>query len=122
MTRNTPSPEIVVWVSNPQAAAEGGGHGGFEPTSEVQTHAAFWKKPQEAIEADPRLFLDTWGQACKAVAALFTEDDAASGAGPFRLETVSAKLALSARGKIAFVGELGGSVAFEAVFKRREVP
>ena len=53
------------------------------------------------------------------VGAVFGADPGTDQTGTFGLESVTAKLSLTASGKVVFVGELGGETAFEAVFTRR---
>ena len=92
---------------------------GFGGQDEVQQHARLVEKAIDAVRANSEEFLSSWGEAVRAVQALFVaESNTAPAAGGFRLDTVTAKLSLSAKGKVAFIGELGGELSFEATFKR----
>lgn len=90
---------------------------GFDPSDEAEQHALF-RKLRDVTSVDPGTFLDSWRKAFRAVEAVFTADEQSAQKGPFVLESVTAKLSLTASGKVAFVGELGGEVAFEACFRR----
>ncbi len=120
MTNNTTPNDIEVWVSNPKVVVVNSGSGGFDGTGEVETQSKIVDKALGAIKADSSEFIESWKKAFHAVEALFAADNGAEQQGGFGLESVTAKLSLSASGKVAFVGELGGEIAFEAVFKRRD--
>lgn len=73
----------------------------------------------KVVDVGSDQFLDSWRRAIHAVSELFTADDDSDSA--FALDSVVAKLSVDASGKVAFLAELKGEVAFEATFKRREV-
>lgn len=110
----TNSEEVEVLVSNLSSPA--GPAIGFGESGEVEQHS---KRVKEIIEkADPSEFFESWQKAVRAVAAVFKQDEGEEDS-DFELESIKAKLSLSASGKVAFVGEFGGQVAFEATFKRK---
>lgn len=119
MTGNTTPEDIEVWVSNPNSPISNGRYGGFDETGEVETQSKATEKALNAIQASSSEFVESWKKACHAVSALFAADNG-SEQDAFRLESMTVKLSLSASGKISFIGELGGEVAFEAEFKRRD--
>jgi hypothetical protein len=119
MTDGNHLADIEVWISNPNAAVLSPATGGFDGGGEVETQSKAVEKVMEAVKASSSEFLESWKQAFSAVEALFTADQNTGKPGSFGLESVTAKLSLTATGKVCFVGELGGEVAFEAVFKRR---
>jgi hypothetical protein len=120
MSESAGRPDIEVWISNPNAAAISRAPGGFDEGGEVETHSKTVDKVVEAIKGNSSEFIESWKKACSAVEALFTSDASSAEKGSFGLESVTAKLSLTASGKVCFVGELGGEIAFEAVFKRRQ--
>jgi hypothetical protein len=115
---NQQDSEITVWVSEvhstPLLRGSGGpSKTGFGTDDEVELQAKVPEKLQEAVRASSEVFLSTWKDARKTVEALFAEDhsqdeDPTKQPGRFVLDEVTAKLTLSASGKVAFVGELGG--------------
>ena len=119
MTATGASEDIEVWVSNPNSPISDGKYGGFDGTGEVETQSKATEKALNAIQASSSEFIESWKKACHAVSALFAADNGGEQGG-FRLESMKVKLSISASGKISFVGELGGEVAFEAEFKRRD--
>lgn len=122
MSESAGRPDIEVWISNPNVAAFSHAPGGFDVGREVETQSKTVDKVFEAIKVNSSEFIESWKKAFSAVEALFTTDSASAQQGAFGLESVTAKLSLTASGKVCFVGELGGEIAFEAVFKRRQQP
>jgi hypothetical protein len=112
----TDTPEIEVWISAPPGAA---GLTSGRPTgsTEVKTHSKHLDKALDAIRADSKEFVGSWQKTIDAVKAMFATAGAGQ-AGSFELDSMTVKLSLTATGKVVFVGELGGEIAFEAVFKR----
>ncbi|TWP36102.1 Pepco domain-containing protein [Leekyejoonella antrihumi] len=128
MTTQASQPDIEVWVAAPpMLQAEdnpGEGYGqsdSFGNADEVELQSKvldLWKR--RAARVDPAEFLDSWKKAFQAVEAIFTADSEPNQKSKYVLDSVTAKLSLTASGKVAFVAELSGEVAFEATFKRRQ--
>ncbi len=118
-------PDIEVWIIDPRGAGEEGEDFALptpRPPGEVEEHAWFGKKRGESDprKVDSQEFLDSWRQTFKTIQAVFEADEAKPRPdNAFALESVTAKLSISAKGKVAFIGELGGEVSFEACFSRR---
>ncbi len=107
--------DVLVSVVEP-IASDGEDYGN---TQEVEQHA----KPriavaQAAIKVPTEEFVGTWRKAIDAVEAVFAADDEREKSPGLQLESITAKLSITANGKVAFIGQLGGEVAFEAVFRR----
>jgi hypothetical protein len=119
MTDSTAPDDIEVWISAPKAVVVDRGPGGFDNGGEVETHSKVIDKVFNTVRGDSSEFIDSWKKAFHAVGAVFAADPGTDQTGPFGLESVTAKLSLTASGKVVFVGELGGEIAFEAVFTRR---
>ena len=109
---------IEVWVTTPVSPEMEPPFSGFDESGDVERHANPFSKWREATKVDSGQFLESWTKAFEAVEAIFTAGNSVHQQESFRLESVSAKLSLTASGKVAFVGELGGEVAFEVTFKR----
>lgn len=118
MTNNVPAEDIEVWVTGPRPMQVGRTPGGFDETGEVETQSKIVDKALDVVRVDSSVFIDSWQKTSRAVQALFEEDNQTDKRGGFVLDSVTARLSLSASGKVAFIGELGGEIAFEAVFKR----
>lgn len=119
MTDSSAFDDIEVWISTPNTVVINRERGSFEIAGEVETQSKTVENVLDAVQASSSEFIESWKKAFHAVEALFTADQGADQPGRFGLESVTAKLSLTASGKVCFVGELGGEVAFEAVFKRR---
>jgi hypothetical protein len=119
MTDNNATEPFEVWISNPKAAVLISDRGGFVASDEVETQSKAVDKVLDVVQGSASEFIDSWQKAFRAVQEVFTADEAKDQSGGFGLESVTVKLSLTASGKVCFVGELGGEVAFEAAFKRR---
>jgi hypothetical protein len=119
MTTNDPSEGIEVWISAPRTGTLTQRATGFEANDEVETHSKAVDKVIDAVKVNSQEFLESWKKAFQAVEALFVADGGSGAQSTFVLDSVTARLSLTATGKVAFVGELGGEIAFEAQFKRR---
>jgi len=120
----TPVPDIEVWIIDSSGALEDDDD--FSPpvpspAGEVERQASWgWRKPSGVKKVDPQEFLDSWQATFKTIQSIFQADDARpKPENPFVLESITAKLSISAKGKVVFVGELGGEVSFEACYQRR---
>jgi hypothetical protein len=111
---------LEVWIAIPGALGTDEAPGvGFADSNEVEQQARrLAGRLGDAVTVDSGEFLASWQKAVKAVEAVFAANDGSSGT-TFWLESVTARLSLTAKGKVAFIAELGGEVAFEATFKRR---
>jgi hypothetical protein len=128
MTSEASHPDIEVWVAAPPMLQTDGGtrerfgqSDSFGDTDEVELQSKvldLWRR--RAAKVDPAEFLDSWKKAFKAVEAIFAADSEPDQKSKYVLDSVTAKLSLTASGKVAFVAELSGEVAFEATFKRRQ--
>ncbi len=128
MSTDSDTPLFEVWVSSPAEAPPGvsspaealpaGGTTGFDTSDEVEQHSKPLALAGGAIQASSAEFLKSWNNVKAAMDAVMSASDHVPTSG-FGLESVTAKLTVSATGKVAFVGELGGELSFEVVFKRR---
>jgi hypothetical protein len=119
MTKDSGSEEIEVWIGNPGRIVMGTAVGGFDDGDEVEMHAKVIGKAVDAIRANTQEFIESWKTAFNAIEAVFATDQGPGMSSAFMLDSVTAKLSLTASGKVVFIGELGGEIAFEAQFKRR---
>jgi hypothetical protein len=119
MTNSVARDDIEVWISTSKAVVVTRERGGFDGGGEVETQSKTVEKVLDAVKVSSSEFIESWKKASDAVEALFTADEKTGEPSGFGLESVTAKLSLTASGKVCFVGELGGEVAIEAVFKRR---
>jgi hypothetical protein len=118
MTDTVTPGEIEVLISAPKAVTVDRRFGGFDEGDEVEIQSKIIDKALAAVRVDSAEFIESWKKAFHAVAAVFAADPETDQPGRFRLESVTAKLSLTASGTVCFVGELGGEIAFEAQFKR----
>jgi hypothetical protein len=122
-TESEPRTGIEVWIGVPAEPVVEPRPTGFDESKEVEKQALWRKKAEQTVaKVDPEEFLNSWNKTFAAVEAVFAADRAPKRASGFELESVTAKLALKASGKVVFIAEVGAEVAFEATFTRRKPP
>lgn len=116
--------DIEVWILDPKGMSKDDDDfspPAATPSREVEQHASWGRRRSSVVrKVDPQEFLDSWQATFKTIQSIFEADDARpKPENPFVLESITAKLSLSATGKVVFIGELGGEVSFEACYQRR---
>jgi|GEM_PF-7122077 len=119
MSKSKNKSEIEVWVSVPSGTSQEGDLA-TRPTEEVETHSKAKDRIDSAVKADSEVFLSSWRATYQAVESVFASEDKVGKSGGFSLYSVTARLSLTAKGRVVFVGELGGEVSFEATFRRKD--
>jgi hypothetical protein len=116
VTTPNPASNIEVWISTPPGIISSTVADSFGG-AEVEQQSKPLDKAKDALKVNSEEFISSWRSAYTAVESVFATDKETS-TSSFKLDSVTARLSLSASGKVAFIGELGGELSFEATFKR----
>lgn len=110
--------ELAVFVSVHEPTGPNLDLGGFENADEHEVHAGGVGQVAREVRIDFEEFGERWDAIVELVRDMFKRDEGHNEAG-LRLDSIEAGLALTGKGKLAFIAEASASASITATFKRR---